>query len=113
MGEWGVPFMGGLLFCFEIWEVPSSANLWGATLLDKKIYRRIIIGVFVGLAPGLSCPLAILLHRSTSLGSSDGGGYVFLLFGLLVFWFSCWFPCSSLSGKDGGVSLSLHVLRVS
>ena len=104
MGGWGGSFYGGAtLFCFEIWGVPSSANLWGATLLDKNktIHRRVIIGVFVGLAPGLSCPwqhCCIAAHLWVVQLEVD----MFSLFGLLVFWFPCWFPCSSLSGKDGG-----------
>ena len=105
MGGWGGSFYGGAtLFCFEIWWVSSSANLWGGYAIEKKQSTGATSSVFVGLAPGLSyhLPLAILLHLSTSLGRSDGGGYVFLSFGLLVFWFLCWFPCSSLSGKDGG-----------
>ena len=58
-------------------------------------------------------PLATLLHRSTSLGSSVGGGYVFLF---LVFWsfgFRVGFHAPLLVARMGDVSLSLHVLRVS
>ena len=75
MGGWGGSFSGGAtLLCFEIWGVPSSANLWGAMLLDKNktIHRRVIIGIFVGLAPGLSCPWQ---HCSISLDSSTSSSF--------------------------------------
>ena len=113
MGGMGGSFYGGAtLLCFEI-QGYHLLLIYGGLRYWTKTKQFTGATLFVRLAPDLSCPLATLLHRSTSLGSSDGGGYVFSLFGLLVFWFPCWFPCSSLSGKDGGVSLSLHVSRVS
>ena len=70
-------------------------------------------GVFRWISPWFVLPLATLLHRSTSLGRSVEGGYVFLF---LVFWsfgFRVGFHAPLLVTRMGGVSLSLHVLRLS
>ena len=114
-GIGGFLLWGGYAILLRNMGVPSFANLWGATLLDKNktIHRRVIIGVFVGLAPGLSCPwqhCCIAAHLWVVQMEVD------MFFFFLVFWslgFRVGFHAPLLVARMGGVSLSLHVLRVS
>ena len=106
MGGWGGSFSGGAtLFCFEIWGVPSSANLWGATLGDKNKTIHRCNAYFAGLAHGLSCRrqyCGIAAHLWVVQMEVD------MFFFFLVFW-SFGFHAPLFVARMGGVSLSLHV----
>ena len=91
---------------YHLLLIYGGLRYWTKT---TKQFTGATIRRFRWISPWFVLPLATLLHRSTSLGRSVEGGYVFLF---LVFWsfgFRVGFHAPLLVARMGGVSLSLHV----
>ena len=104
--------MGGLRYSaskyggYHLLLIYGGLRYWTKT---TKQFTGATIRRFRWISPWFVLPLATLLHRSTSLGRSVEGGYVFLF---LVFWsfgFRVGFHAPLSVARMGGVSLSLHV----